>query len=68
MDYARGEGPLGASPFLRGRVIVVPRYRKWLGMRLLFLDVGSDWICNCRPAIQAAVQDALSLKSEHSGT
>ena len=24
--------------------------------------------CDCRPAIQAAVQDALPLKSEHSGT
>ena len=68
MDYARGEGPSGASPFLRGRVIVVPRYRKWLNMQLPSRDTGSDWICDHRPAIQAAVQDALSLKSEHSGT
>ncbi len=31
-------------------------------------DAGSDWGYAYRPAIQAAVQDALSLKSEHSGT
>ena len=71
MDYARGEGPSGASPFLCGGCAIVdpvPRCREWLVMQLPSRDAGSGWVCNYRPAIQEAVQDALPLKSEHSGT
>ena len=42
--------------------------REWLVMQLPSRDTGSGWLCNCRPTIQGAVQDALPLKSEHSGT
>ena len=37
-------------------------------MQLPSRDTGSNWVCDHSPAIQEAVQDALSLKSEHSGT